>query len=401
MTLPKIDLTSLEYSDIYNQIVDYIKSQSDFSDFNFEGSALSTIVDLLAYNTFYQIIFQNIMINEMFIDSSQKIESLISHAKLQGYTVPSKQSSFATLRLRNAGDNGSSIAAYSKLEGKKSNGDTKLFYNTDSTYLEEEENTGIVQSIFTVYEAKNAVVAQQLTPDITKQSAFIAESNVDIKTLKVEVDLDGHGVYRAYTMSSSIEPNIGVLEKMFFLERRVTGYDILFGGFMDPHSGEYITGPLTNSSRIRVSYLVPSGIEGDGYSNFSFVRRPGASGGGTPITISNSTDIVSISGVSKNGQDDPDLETLRFFIPRYFASQDRAITKTDMVALLIQGGYAQTASNIKHITGGDELQPQQLGKVWFQLEQVSSTDPIAESARQLLQSKATVGIEIKYGVAGS
>ena len=112
MAIPNIKLTSLEYDDIYKQIVSYISTKSEFTDYNFEGSALSTIVDLLAYNTFYQIVFQNILVNEMFIDSSQKLESIISHAKLQGYTVPSRQSSFSTLRLRGAGDNGA-VADYS------------------------------------------------------------------------------------------------------------------------------------------------------------------------------------------------------------------------------------------------------------------------------------------------
>jgi len=394
MAIPNIKLTSLEYDDIYKQIVSYISTKSEFTDYNFEGSALSTIVDLLAYNTFYQIVFQNILVNEMFIDSSQKLESIISHAKLQGYTVPSRQSSFSTLRLRGAGDNGA-VAAYSRIQGSRANGDVKLFYTIDPAYLESID--GVIEATFTVYEAKNAIIKQLIPPNSTKQSAFITQVNLDIKTLKVEVDLEGSGVFVEYRLATSVEPNITTSDNVFFLERKLDGYDVMFGGLTDPLTGRIIASAINDNTKIRVSYLIPSGIAGDGYNSFSFVGTPTAPTGYDQISISNSTSLVATTGVSKNGKNQPNLDALKFFVPRYFSSQDRAITKSDMQSILVGAGYASASEDIV-IVGGEELSIPTLGTVYFEIVGVAATEQTAISATKLLQQKASLGISITYGV---
>jgi len=96
MSAPNINLKTLDFNSIKTELIDYISSKSEFADYNFEGSALSSIIDLLSFNSFYQILFQNILVNEMFLDTAQKLESLISHAKLQGYLIPGKISSDVT-----------------------------------------------------------------------------------------------------------------------------------------------------------------------------------------------------------------------------------------------------------------------------------------------------------------
>tara|TARA_R100000008_G_scaffold85273_2_gene74775 strand:+ start:463 stop:1659 length:1197 start_codon:yes stop_codon:yes gene_type:complete len=398
MTIPNIKLTSLEYSDIYNQIVDYIKDKEEFTDFDFEGSALATITDLLAYNTFYQIIFQNIMVNEMFIDSAQKLESIISHAKLQGYAVPGKQSALASVRIRNVGDGTSSITAYTKFQGSKTDSDVKLFYNIDPIYID--SSSGISQGTGTIYEAKTAVVKQRIIPDVDEQSAFIPESNIDIKTLKVEVDLDGSGNYSTYRLASSVETNISSSDGVFFIERRQSGYDIIFGGLTDPLTGNLITSKITTQTNIRISYLVPSGTEGNGYSNFSFVGSPqAASATAAAPTIGTNTEVVSTSGLSQNGKNAPSINSLKFFVPRYFAAQDRAITKSDITSLLVNSGYANSSDDVT-VVGGEELSTPELGTIYISISGVDSTDDIAISATQLIQSKASLGMSVVYGVPG-
>ncbi|HAW80049.1 MAG TPA: hypothetical protein DCX27_10270 [Balneola sp.] len=363
MSAPNINLKNLEFDQIKNELVTYLKSQSEFTDYNFEGSALSTIIDLLTYNTFYQIFFQNILINEMFLDTAQKLESIISHAKVQGYVVPGKTSSTAKLEFTNNGDTGTpTIPKYKKFRGIKNNSEVKLFYNIEDVSVVEGETVE-----FTVYEAKRFVNKAPITLDVTNQSVFIPEIDVDFRTLQVFVDED------EYKVVTSVEPNVLNEAKLCYLERRSNGYDVRFSGIVSSDGTEYDSSTLDGES-ITVTYAVPSGSLGNEVSAFNFVSDAPT---GTLNTIS----------PSSRGANAPSLESLKFAIPRTFSSQSRIVTEDDVNLFLLNNNYATNAVTIK-------VSETETGVV-----EVVGIEEEEEQAIEELNARSIVGIRFVVGAA--
>lgn len=388
MATPNINLKSLEFEDIKNELVAYLKSQSDFSDYDFEGSALSTIVDLLAYNTFYQIFFQNILVNEMFIDSAQKLESIISHAKLLGFAVPGKQSSIATLRVR--ADSTGTIPAYTRFRGVKNNAEIKLFYNLTSETVRP-VGGGITEAIFPVYEASSFVNGQLLPFDVDSQSSFIPDLNVDLRTIKVEVSTDGGSSFEEYIVQSTVEPVSSLNSNFCFIDRTESGYDIKFTGSYDENSGVFYYGTLPSDSLVKVTYLVSSGSAGNGASSFSFAQA-------SPVP--NPT-IVSVNGASATGKDEPSIEELKFNLPRIFSAQSRVVTKSDLKSFLIENGFAEDFDSIFVEDGPVDRDPvADIGKVYYRtipdLENVGEGDGRRQLSEQMLGDRGVSGIVYQY-----
>jgi hypothetical protein len=322
MSAPNINLKNLEFDQIKNELVTYLKSQSEFTDYDFEGSALSTIIDLLTYNTFYQIFFQNILINEMFLDTAQKLESIISHAKVQGYVVPGKTSSTAKLEFTNNGDiDIPTIPKYTKFRGIKNNSEVKLFYNIEDVSVAEGETVE-----FTVYEAKRFVNKAPITLDVTNQSVFIPEIDVDFRTLQVFVD------DTEYKVVTSVEPNVLNEAKLCYLERRSNGYDVRFSGIVSSNGTVYDSSTLDGES-ITVTYAVPSGSLGNEVSAFNFVSDAPAG-------------ALRTNSPSSRGANAPSLESLKFAIPRTFSSQSRIVTEDDVKLFLLNNNYATNSGSI-------------------------------------------------------
>ena len=206
----------------------------------------------------------------MFLDSAQKLESIISHAKIQGYVVPGKTSSTATLRV--TGTNGSTIPAYTKFRAVSPNSQVRLFYNTDAVIMQ--SNGTNFEASFDVYEAKRFIVNSPFSINVDTQSVFIPEVDIEFKTLKVEVDEDNTGTFEEYEVSTSVEPNISSNSKLCFLERRVNGYDLKFTGVYDDVSGTFNSSSFDSNSKIRITYGIPSGSVANGASAFSFSCFP-------------------------------------------------------------------------------------------------------------------------------
>ena len=208
-----IDVTELNFDQIKSSLKTFVSAKSEFSDYNFEGSTMSMLLDLLAYNTYQNAYYTSLVGNEMFLDSAQKLESIISHAKIQGYVVPGKTSSTATLRV--TGTNGSTIPAYTKFRAVSPNSQVRLFYNTDTVIMQ--SNGTNFEASFDVYEAKRFIVNSPFSINVDTQSVFIPEVDIEFKTLKVEVDEDNTGTFEEYEVSTSVEPNISSNSKVSYL----------------------------------------------------------------------------------------------------------------------------------------------------------------------------------------
>ena len=376
MSTPPINLTELEYQEIFDSIKTYIKSKSDFSDFDFDGSALSALIDIMAYNTHYHVLFQNILVNEMFIDSAQKLESLISHAKLHGYTVQNRISSSATLRISSAPVD-SGIAAFSRLTASKTDGTVLNFYNIEDVCVDGDPG----EATFTVYEANRAVIDQRIFIDEDTQVCSIPDKNMDIRTLKVFVGVGANRV--EYYRGNSTDSNIYENENIYFLENTTNGFDVIF-------SSRVAGTPLNTDDVITFSYLVSSGSNGNGASGFSFVGTPSRP---TDCSTSNISGILnSTSGLSKGGLSTNLNSQLKFLIPRTFSSQNRFVTKSDIISGVYDAGFASSTSNVT--VGATPTEP---GKVFIKTDIADGDTTIQTNLIDLCNSKSILGIVFSYG----
>ena len=378
MAIPPINLNELEYQQIFDNIKNYIKSKSDFSDFDFEGSALSSIIDVLAYNTHYHMLFQNILVNEMFVDSAQKLESLVSHAKLHGYTVQNRTAASATLTLSSIPTDSGAVA-YSRMTAKKTDNTIVNFYNINDI-IATTNSQGVGEATFIAYEAQRAVIDQKLDINIEKQSSFIPDSNMDIRTLRVFVD----GV--EYGRGNSTDSDVYENSNVYFLENVISGFDLIFAS--------RIAGTkLDINSEVVVSYLVSSGESGNGASNFSFVRTPNI-----PTSATTSISGGSIgTATSSGGVSKVNIDELKLTIPRTFSSQNRIVTKSDVISS-IQSRYGYDSKDIA--VKADTKIP---GKVWVRVSKPSDTsDAIPNTDDQdtlinYLTERAVIGVVYVYG----
>ena len=336
MTLPPINLSNLDYDSIYANIKTYIKSKSEFTDFDFDGSALSTLLDLLTFNTYYQLVFQNILVNEMFIDSAQKIESLRSHAKVSSF----------------------SINDYESFTGIRSNGTSKSFYALPGV---EVVNDGTnFTSTFDLYEAQTGVVNQSFSFNTDRNACFIPTQNIDFRTITVKANGE------TYRRGGTTEPN-STTENIYYLESNGTGYDVRF------------TKTFESSPSVTISYLVPSGDSGNGINQFSISRR-------NPPVLT-----YTVNESSSGGSELSSLSDLKFLIPRTFASQERAITESDIKSSLYEAGFAPNGAD--DITLTTSATP---GQVFVSIGNLSGTEPEVVT---FLQNRGVIGIDYNYGTA--
>ena len=356
MTLPPINLSNLDYDSIYANIKTYIKSKSEFTDFDFDGSALSTLLDLLTFNTYYQLVFQNILVNEMFIDSAQKIESLRSHAKLHGYTIQNRYSSVSNITLSSVSS--FSINDYESFTGIRSNGTSKSFYALPGV---EVVNDGTnFTSTFDLYEAQTGVVNQSFSFNTDRNACFIPTQNIDFRTITVKANGE------TYRRGGTTEPN-STTENIYYLESNGTGYDVRF------------TKTFESSPSVTISYLVPSGDSGNGINQFSISRR-------NPPVLT-----YTVNESSSGGSELSSLSDLKFLIPRTFASQERAITESDIKSSLYEAGFAPNGAD--DITLTTSATP---GQVFVSIGNLSGTEPEVVT---FLQNRGVIGIDYNYGTA--
>lgn len=395
MAIPAINLNALEYDDIYENIKTYIKEKTEFTDYDFTGSGLSTILDLLTYNTYYQLIFQNILVNEMFIDSSQKFESLVSHAKLHGYTIQRSYASNINVTITTPED--TDITNYTNYRsfhiGTATDGTQFNFYVGTSPVFSTKEDpsnpgTNIQTTDITLYEGQSVVDKSELTPDLINQSCFISTQNFDFRTLTVEVSVDGSDAgFEEYRLGSANEANIYTDSKVYFLDGNGQGFNVKFAsGQIDPTTGLQIGDFLVDASRIRVSYIVPSGSVANGINNFS-------KSGAFSVILQNNVDS------STGGRTTLSESDLKFFIPRTFSAQNRIVTMSDIQsALMSKFGYTQDDI---FVASGADLTPAEQGTVYISVAGFPDTHAQAGVIIDYIKSIGMLGISYVYNTDNS
>ena len=255
-------LGNLNFDAIKNSIKEHLKQQDTFLDYDFEGSALNTILDVLAYNTMYYAYYANMIASEMFLDTAQREESIISLVKPLGYVVPGKTSARGRGKIR-AGGAYAEVPKYTRIVGSNNSGIEYNFYTVETYSLDLDG-----EALVSFAEAKSLNKERPLNVDSTTQKGFISGLDTDISTLTVEVwnpsPEDGTPAkWEEWSRASSTESNLTEDSRVYWLERSELGFFVIFGSNFGSSSVERLGRQISDDTPVRVSYLTSSGEAGN------------------------------------------------------------------------------------------------------------------------------------------
>lgn len=366
------NLGKINFDDIKKSMIDYMKSQDTLKDFNFDGSVMQTLINVLAYNTYYYAFYSNMVANESFLDSAQRIDSLISLTKPLGYFVPLRTSARATVNVSGLTTD---IPEYAKFRGLDTDGIVYDFYTLQS-YADVDSqamNVEIVEGILTSgLDVTNLINTQ-------KQRFFINDANIDASTIKVRVQKNGainpDNVKEPWTLVDNFGSYSVADQNVFYLERANTGVYVLFGKINS--LGNSVD---TTNDRVFLDYLSSSGKAANDIVSFSLVDNLGVN--------------INIGLVKKahGGLDEPDIDLVKFAAPKSFGAQNRAVTKDDIKALIAPFFASPTEFNV---FGGEEIFPQRFGRVFFtaDLDPNSADDQLTiQNIYNILSDKCVVTV---------
>jgi hypothetical protein len=397
--MPLVNFTSLDFDQIKTSIKDYLRSNSNFTDYDFEGSNLSVLIDVLAYNTFITSYNANMIANEVFIDSATLRENVVSLAKNIGYTPRSRKASRANISFTVD----TTGLTYSPVTLTIKRGlfctSTSDFLGTsyafiipedvtvkvDSNGLASFENIGIYEG---TYVTQN-FTANSFNPD---QRFILDNAGIDTSLISVYVrNSELSSTSKRFRISDSIF-NIDSQSEIFFVnEIEDERYELIFG---DGVFGKKLEEP----NYIEVAYSICNGEETNGISQFVFSGRILDNNG---RVISSGISVITTNVPSYGGANIESVPSIKKYAPRIYASQNRAVTSNDYEAL-IPRIYAETES--VSVFGGEELTPPQYGKVFISVkpengEYLSGT--IKDNIRRELKRYSVAGIvpeiiDLKY-----
>jgi len=371
--MPFTQFTNLDFDGIKAQIKDFLRSNSNFSGFDFEGSNFSVLIDTLAYNTYINSFNANLVANESFLDSATIRENVVSLARNIGYVPRSKTAATATIRIGDidVGTTNDSTTKFLTLRsglvcvGSAENTTFRFSLpdNIISSRVRDIGGTSFAQfdDPITVYEG--TYLTRVFVADNSKDQRFIIDSpNIDSSTIRVYVKgTSDVGLGRKYSMVDNIL-NIDKNSEIFLSQEvQDEKYEILFGDGLFGRK-------LENNSVITVTYIVTEGQDGNGPSNFNFQGSFNKSDG-TFFTPSDSISITTLTNAS-NGAEVEDLSSIKYFAPRLYSAQYRAVTPRDYEAI-IGTIFPQTESVA--VVGGEELDPPQFGKVQISIKPKNGT----------------------------
>lgn len=373
-----VNLGSIDFDQIKSSLTEYLKTQDVLKDYNFEGSVIQSLINLLSYNTLYYAMYSNMLANEMFLDTAQREESIVSLLKPLGVSIPTRTSSRVSIRLGGI----SFLPKYSQFVGKNSSGVNYNFYTLED-YSEVLSGSDFIDNIVLV-EAKQLISNKDISNLInyTNQTYFIGDTNIDISTLIVEVD-KGDGVYQRWSKLDNIgDSTENLSQNIYFIERFDTGFEIQFG--IENSLGNTIL----ESYNTRITYAVSSGSVANQIVTFQYPQ--------------DNTATIEIYSESTGGSNSPDLDYYKFIAPKFFAAQNRAITKDDFLAISVEylksKGYDVTKDNFT-VFGGDEVSPPKYGRVFIATDAIP--DGIINELVAYLKSKCAITILPEYVLSNS
>ena len=390
--MPLVNFANLDFDQIKVSIKDYPRSNSNFTDYDFEGSNLSTIIDVLAYNTYITSYNANMVSNEVFIDSATLRENVVSLASNIGYTPYSKKASQVNISFFVDTSNYADVPQTITLN-KGIVASSNSFANESYTFAILDDITVPVSNNEAVFDNIAIYEGVYLTSTFTvnsfdpNQRFILDNSGIDLSTVRVVVKpSESSTVTRKYTQADSLFEVNGESAVYFVQEVEGERYELIFG---DGIFGKKLEAP----SFIEVSYLVTGGELANGINNFNFSGKLTSSR--DDISISSGVSLVTALNSSSLGRSIQSIDSIKKYSTRIYSSQKRAVTTADFEAL-IPTLYTETES--VSAFGGETLSPPQYGKTFVSIKPTNGpylSEQIKNNLKRELKKYSIAGIDIE------
>jgi hypothetical protein len=405
--MPLVNFSNLDFDQVKTSLKDYLRSNSDFTDYDFEGSNLASILDVLAYNTYITSYNANMVTNEVFIDSATLRENVVSLARNIGYLPRSRTASTATISFfvdvtgvtpapatitlnkgpvaSSAGQTGVNSYVFCILEDIT----VPVFTDSNGTATATFNEVKISEGTLVT----NAFTSSSVNPD---QKFILPNSGIDTSLMTVTVRSNASETTGAKYSSQNSIFDIDSSSKVYFLQEiEDERYEIFFG---DDIFGK----KLEEGNYVTVEYVVSSGDAANGISNFTFAGRLSYIRNAQSYSVTTGVSLLSTDLKATGGESIETVDSIKKFAPRIYASQNRAVSANDYETLIPAKIYPETESI--SVFGGEELVPPQYGKVFISIKPRTGDflpNLIKENIKTRLKKYAVAGIvpeilDLKY-----
>ena len=382
--MPFTKFTNLDFDQIKTSIKDYLRANSKFTDFDFDGSNFSILIDTLAYNTYITAFNSNMIVNESFLDSATVRENVVSLARNIGYVPSSRRSAKATVSFDvgvSSSQNTPTLTLQAGLLCVGSVNDTSYTFSIPNNISTNVVND--VASFNNIEIYQGTFLTKQFIVDGSLDQRFILNNPfIDTSTISVYVKgINDSGLGVQYSLVENIL-QVDSTSKIYLLQEvQDEKYELLFG---DGKIGK----KLENNALITVNYIVTDGEDGNGASSFAFSGRIKKA---NDQIIDPGTVIITTNQKSQNGAEIESINSIKYFAPRIYSAQYRAVTSRDYEAI-IKKIYPDTES--VSVIGGEELNPPEFGTVSIAIKPKNGTF-VSDFNKQQIKNKLK-----QYSISG-
>ena len=355
--MAELNITELDFDTIKTNLRTYLAAQPEFTDYDFTGSALSLLLDVLAYNTHYNAVLANLQANEMFIDTAIKRTSVVSLAKMLGYSPRSTTSAKANVDLLVTKDvtPGNTLSITPTVKFNASINGQSYVFNVNESQTATVNESGIFE--FTEVELIEGIYLSNsflIGADNVSGPLVIPNNNVDTTTIEVSVQTSSSNLTSTDWVKTSTIVDVTNTSKVFWVEENNQGeYQVVFGD-------DNVGAQLTPGNIVTITYLVSEGALPNGARDFSLV---GDIDGEDEVTI-----IVNSPATGGNGKEN--IDSIRFNATKFNANRNRAVTAEDYRTLI-----KQNFPKAREVTvwGGEENDPPVYGSVFISIDPVTNS----------------------------
>ena len=401
-----LNFTSLDFDQIKDTLKQYLQSNSNFTDYDFEGSNLSTILDVLAYNTYITSYNANMISNEVFIDSATLRENVVALARNIGYVPRSKKASTATVNF--TVEPGITPPPTTITLKKGPVAASNAFGGQSFTFgVTKDVTKPVIDGVasFLDLDIKEGTVVDQKFPYSTNninQRFILSNAGIDLNTLEVYVRPSAtSSLLSSYTRQDSLFDAVTgssiTKDSLIYYIQEIEDeqYELIFG---DGIFGK----ELSDGNIVEVSYILTNGSDANGISNLSFAGKCTYTRNAVENTITSGISIVTANIPSTGGDEIESVDSVKKFAPQIYSTQNRALTSNDYEILIPNKIYPETESI--SVYGGEELVPPQYGKVFISIKPRTGDfvpNAIKENIKRDLRKYSVAGIvpeilDLKY-----
>ena len=365
-----IQMTDLDFNNIKTNLRTYLQSQDTLRDYNYEGSALSTLLDILAYNTQYNAFYLNQVANEMFLDTAIQRGSVVSQAKVLNYTPKSAIAPTANVNLTITGVTNSSLTLpkFTTFMSEAIDGINYNFVSADTYTVNTSGGSAHFENV-TIKQGIPAAVSYTVDSVSNPSYTFdIPDVNVDTTTLTVVVqESSSNSSSNIYNLATN-HLTLTNTDKIYFLQQSLNNnYQVYFG---DGILGK----KLTDGNIVRISYIVTDGTAAAGANNFVLMNSISGYSNYTlsPVTAATQGGLVET------------IDSIKFQAPKSYASQNRAVTKEDYITAIQQNNLGISFDAV-NVWGGEENSTPVYGQVFVSLKPKGAYNLTATQKQRLVE----------------